>query len=145
MFSDASGLEVLSAGEALEMLSSVPVGRIVYSDRALPFVVPVDFMLVGMDVVIRTGARSGLALNVPGQVVAFETDCIDSVTRSGWSVVVTGRAELVDEIEEIDRLNALKLQSWATDSTDLYLRLPANAVSGRRVIRRENRSLANTP
>jgi uncharacterized protein len=133
MFSDRSGLEVLSEGESLELLAATSVGRIVYSDRALPFVVPVNFVLDGMDIVIRTSARSGLVTNAPGHVVAFEADWIDPVDKVGWSVVVTGRAQLVDDLEEIKRLDQLGLQSWSPAATDLYLGLRVDVVSGRRV------------
>jgi hypothetical protein len=134
MFSDKSGLEVLSEGESLELLAGISVGRIVYSDRALPFVVPVNFVLDGMDIVIRTSVRSGLISNVPGHVVAFEADAIDPVDKVGWSVVVTGRAELVDDSIDNLRLDGLGLQSWSPAPTDRYLRLRADVVSGRRVV-----------
>jgi nitroimidazol reductase NimA-like FMN-containing flavoprotein (pyridoxamine 5'-phosphate oxidase superfamily) len=133
MFSDKSGLEVLSEGESLELLAATSVGRVVYSDRALPFVVPVNFVLDGMDIVIRTSVTSGLVANAPGHIVAFEADWIDPLGKSGWSVVVTGRAQLVDDAVEIDKLDQLELQSWAPAATDLYLRLRADVISGRRV------------
>lgn len=134
MFSDKSGLEVLSEGESLELLASAAVGRIVYSDRALPFVVPVNFVLDGMDIVIRTSIRSGLISNAPGHVVAFEVDSINPSDKVGWSVVVTGRAQLVDDPADIERLDVLDLQSWLPAPTDRYLRMRADVVSGRRVV-----------
>jgi uncharacterized protein len=133
MFSDRSGLEVLSEGESLELLAAASVGRIVYSDRALPFVVPVSFVLDGMDIVIRTSKRSGLVANVPGHVVAFEVDWIDSVEQAGWSVVVTGRAQLVGDEVDIARLARLGVASWAPTGSDVYLRLRVDVISGRRV------------
>ncbi len=147
MFSDASGLEVLTEGESLELLASTSLGRIVYSDRAMPFVAPVNFVLDGMDIVIRTSHRSGLAINVPGNIVAFEVDHLDdiqrdetqpdSIQRTGWSVVVTGQGELVRDVAEIARLDKLPLRSWAPTMTNCYLRLRAHVVSGRRLVARE--------
>ena len=116
----------LSEGDALALLATVPVGRLVYSDRALPFVTPVNFILDGADVVIRTGRRSPLATHTPGNVVAFEVDDIDVVDRSGWSVVVTGRVELVDDVNDVARLDAWHLQTWQPATTDRYLRLRPN-------------------
>jgi uncharacterized protein len=130
MSADPSNFDALSEGDALALLATMPVGRLVYSDRALPFVIPVNFILDGADVVIRTGRRSHLATHTPGNVVAFEVDNIDVVDRSGWSVVVTGRVELIDEANEVARLDAWHLQTWQASTTDRYLRLRPEMVSG---------------
>ncbi|RSM85132.1 hypothetical protein DMH04_17640 [Kibdelosporangium aridum] len=39
---DGAGLEVLNEAECLHLLASASVGRIVFSDRALPAVLPMD-------------------------------------------------------------------------------------------------------
>jgi nitroimidazol reductase NimA-like FMN-containing flavoprotein (pyridoxamine 5'-phosphate oxidase superfamily) len=130
---DASGLEMLSEPEALELLATVSLGRLVYSDRALPFVIPVSFVLDGLDIVIRIGRRSNLATHGPGNVVAFEVDDIAVSTGSGWTVVVTGRLQLVHDALEIARLRALKLQSWAPAASDRYLQLRAELITGLRI------------
>jgi nitroimidazol reductase NimA-like FMN-containing flavoprotein (pyridoxamine 5'-phosphate oxidase superfamily) len=130
---DASGPELLSEPEALALLATVPLGRLVYSDRALPFVVPVNFILDGQDIMIRTGRRSNLATHGPGNIVAFEVDEIAALTGSGWTVVVTGRLQLVHDATEIARLHALKLQSWAPAASDRYLQLRPELISGRRI------------
>jgi len=130
---DKSGLEVLTEDECFAQLETVPIGRVVYSDRALPVVVPVNFILDRTDVVIRTQRRSRLATHAPGHVVAFEVDDIDPVTRSGWSVVLTGRFHLVDDTDEVRRLDGLGLRSWAPTAHDRYLKLRPDLVTGRRV------------
>jgi nitroimidazol reductase NimA-like FMN-containing flavoprotein (pyridoxamine 5'-phosphate oxidase superfamily) len=130
---DASGLELLSELEALELLATVSLGRLVYSDRALPFVVPVQFILDGPDIVIRTGRRSNLATHGPGNIVAFQVDDIAVSTRSGWTVMVTGRLQLVHDAIDIARLSALKLPSWAPAAADRYLRLHPELITGRRI------------
>ena len=129
---DASGLEVLSEDDALALLATASVGRLVYSDRALPFVVPVAFTLDATDIVIRTGRRSGPATHASGNVVAFEVDDI-ATARSGWTVVVTGQIERVDAEADIARLGALQLQTWAPAASDHYLRLRPELISGRRI------------
>jgi nitroimidazol reductase NimA-like FMN-containing flavoprotein (pyridoxamine 5'-phosphate oxidase superfamily) len=130
---DASGLEMLSEPEALALLATVSLGRLVYSDRALPFVIPVNFILDGPDVVMRIGRRSNLAIHGPGNVVAFEVDDIAVSTGSGWTVVVTGRLQLVHDAIEIARLRALKLQTWAPAASDRYLQLRPELITGRRI------------
>lgn len=130
---DASGLEMLSEPEALALLATVPLGRMVYSDRALPFVAPVSFILDGPDIVIRTGRRSNLATHGPGNIVAFQVDDIAVSTGSGWTVVVTGRLQLVHDAIEIARLGTLKLQSWAPAASDRYLQLRPELITGQRI------------
>ena len=130
---DKSGLEVLTESECFALLESMPIGRVVYSDHALPVIVPVNFVLAGTDIVIRTGRRSRLATHVAGHVIAFEVDDIDPQTRSGWSVVLTGFAQLVDDPTEVRHLDALGLRSWAPAAADRYIRLRPDLVTGRRI------------
>ena len=128
---DPAGLEVLSESRCFALLATMPVGRVLYSDQALPVIVPVNFKLDGTDVVVRTARRSRLASKAAGQVVAFEADQIDVATRSGWSVVLTGRFELVEDAAEVAHLESLGLESWVPAPTDRYLRMRPDIVSGR--------------
>ena len=132
---DKSGLDVLTDAESFELLATMPIGRVAYSDRALPIVVPVTFVFDGTDIVIRTQRRSRLVTQAPQNVVAFEVDDIDIETRSGWSVVVVGRFELVEDPDEIRRLDELELHSWAPAAHDKYLKLRPDMISGRRIVR----------
>src|SRR5437868_8294177 len=92
---DSAGLQVLSPEECLLLLGSARIGRIVYTDRALPAVLPVAFCLDGTDIVIRTAAGSTLAAATRNAVVAFEADDFDPDMRSGWSVTAVGHARAV--------------------------------------------------
>lgn len=87
-------------GGCLALLTSVPIGRVVYTDQALPAVTPVNFVLVGDEVTILTASGSALAAAVRGAVVAFQADRIDPATRTGWSVTIVGRAHLVEVNED---------------------------------------------
>src|SRR5690606_37721252 len=80
---DSAGLQVLSPAECVELLATTPIGRVVFTDHALPAVQPVNFVLDGMTVVMRTTAGSKLAVAARNTVVAFETDEFDPVTRTG--------------------------------------------------------------
>ena len=67
-------------------------------------------------------------------VVAFEADAYDPQTRSGWIVLVHGRAEVVYEDAEIQRLSGLGLHPWATAvDRPFWIRIRPTAVSGRQV------------
>ncbi|MGK5550796.1 pyridoxamine 5'-phosphate oxidase family protein [Actinomadura kijaniata] len=86
---------VLDTAECRALLSSDLVGRIVFTGRALPAVQPVNYALADDHVIIRTTASSRLSTAAHGAVVAFEIDDFDPASRTGWSVVVVGRAERV--------------------------------------------------
>ncbi|MEU1392243.1 MULTISPECIES: pyridoxamine 5'-phosphate oxidase family protein [unclassified Nonomuraea] len=130
---DSSGLQVLSREECLRLLSSTPIGRIVFTDRALPAVQPVNFCLDGERVVIRTSIGSKLAAATRHAVVAFEADEFDPAMRTGWSVTAVGHARAVTDPAEMARLAALPLSPWAPGSRDHYIVVDAEQVSGRRI------------
>ncbi|SMC58101.1 pyridoxamine 5'-phosphate oxidase family protein [Kibdelosporangium aridum] len=131
---DSAGLELLSGQECFRLLAKVPVGRVVYTDRALPAVQPVTFALREQAVIIRTSAHSRLALATPGKVVAFEADEFkDNGVRCGWSVVAIGHAVKVTDPVELEAVRQLGLRAWAPDAEDCYLRISVEIVSGRRL------------
>jgi nitroimidazol reductase NimA-like FMN-containing flavoprotein (pyridoxamine 5'-phosphate oxidase superfamily) len=130
---DHAGLETLPFEACLRLLASVPVGRVgFYSDGEL-VVLPVNHALDGQDVVFRTAAGSKLSAAEGKNLVAFEADDYDQPTRSGWSVLVNGRAEVVYDDAEVDRLSRLGLQPWVTSvDRPFWVRIRPTSVSGRR-------------
>jgi nitroimidazol reductase NimA-like FMN-containing flavoprotein (pyridoxamine 5'-phosphate oxidase superfamily) len=132
---DSAGLQVLSPDECIALLASVPIGRIVYTDRALPAVQPVNFHLDGERIVIRTSSGSTLAVAATNAVVAFETDEYDARTGRGWSVTAVGRARTVDDPAETAALARLPLTPWAPGRQDHYIVVDLKQLSGRRIQR----------
>lgn len=123
----------LTRDECLALISSVPVGRLVFTERALPAVTPVNFLLDHGQIVVRTGATSSLAAAVRGAVVAFQVDDIERGSRCGWSVTITGRAREVREPVELARLSALPLLPWVGGQLDHVIVVPVELVTGRRI------------
>jgi nitroimidazol reductase NimA-like FMN-containing flavoprotein (pyridoxamine 5'-phosphate oxidase superfamily) len=132
MLKTESGAAELSREECLALLPTVPVGRLVYTDRALPAVVPVNFVVDDSAVVVRTGAGSALAAAVRGSIVAFEVDEFDRSARNGWSVVVTGQARQVVDPHELEHLAGLALEPYAPGRHHFVV-VPVQLVSGRRI------------
>ncbi|WP_449065486.1 pyridoxamine 5'-phosphate oxidase family protein [Planomonospora algeriensis] len=136
---DAAGLRVLTRAECIQLLASTPLGRIVFTDRALPAIQPVNYVLDGDDLVIRTGSGSKLASAVRDTIVAVEADAFDPHGRTGWSVTVVGQARTAREAREVSRLAHLPLAPWTSrdpgspQARDHYIVLPIERVSGRRV------------
>jgi len=131
MNSQADGIGVLSRAEAVALLGTQEVGRLVYTRRALPAVRPVNFRLYGDAVLFWTRSGSSLGKAVRGAVVAFEVDEFDTATRSGWSVAVTGTAQLVTDRCLLDRARAEGPTPWAPGATEHLVRIPLTMVTGR--------------
>jgi nitroimidazol reductase NimA-like FMN-containing flavoprotein (pyridoxamine 5'-phosphate oxidase superfamily) len=116
----------------LRLLASVPVGRIGFFADGEMVILPVNHVVDGQDLVFRTARGSKLSAAEGRDLVTFEADEYDEQTRSGWSVVVTGRAEVIYEDAEIQRLSRLGLHPWVTAAErPFWIRIRANAVSGR--------------
>jgi uncharacterized protein len=133
MDTDGPVLEQLSRDECLRLMSSVPVGRIVYTRQALPAVELVNYVLVDGDIVISTHSAGKLAAATRGAVVAFEADCVDLAGQAGWSVTVVGQARAVTDGTEIHSLERIALNPWLTEQRDHYIRISLSIVNGRRV------------
>ncbi|PKV83136.1 pyridoxamine 5'-phosphate oxidase family protein [Streptomyces sp. TLI_146] len=127
----------LDSDAALRLLGSVSLGRIVFTQHALPTVRPVNHVLVEGDIVIRTHGDASLTRYTrqtgdQGAVVAYEADDIDPDTHLGWSVVVTGYARLVTDAQEVARYRAL-LRPWGTQPMDHAVRIHPDLITGIRL------------
>ena len=124
------GLEVLGEHECMELLASSGVGRVAVSVGALPAIIPVQYALIGGDVVFFAGERSKLRLGVRDAIVAFEVDHVDPVYHSGWSVMVTG---IATDVEEGSADDLWTIPRWAPGPEERLVAISINQISGRRV------------
>lgn len=135
LVADGPRLVELSATECLALLRDAAVGRVGTSADALPVVLPVNFVLDDDTVVFRTVPGTKLDAAVAGRVVAFEVDGSDPAHEVGWSVLIRGIAREVTDADELARVRALPLRSWARHGdSDRYVRIQAELVTGRRVV-----------
>ncbi len=135
-------IETLDRGECVALLGRASVGRVAFVDPAdppgstAPHVVPVAFVVDGegdqADVVVRTTQGSRLGERCPGTLVTFEADELQPGAREGWSVLVSGRASRDTDEVRTARL-AGRLQAWTPGFKTLWLRIPLDDVSGRRL------------
>ena len=130
---EVAGMESLDAAECRRLLASVPIGRIVFTDQAMPAVQPVNFLVHEGAVIFRTGEGSKLAAAARDAVVAFEADDIDREYHRGWSVVVVGHAREVTDPPLRQRLSELPLRPWAPGAREHVIRIPIDVISGRRI------------
>ena len=131
---DHAGLEALGFDECLARLASVPVGRIGFCADGELMILPVNHAMDGQDVIFRTAPGSKLSAAEGQNLVAFEADAYDPATRSGWSVLVNGRAEVVYEDSEIERFSHLGLHPWVSGvEHPFWIRIRPASVTGRQI------------
>lgn len=131
---DHAGLEILSFADCLRLLGSVPVGRVGFLADGEVVILPVNHLMDGPDVVFRTRAGSKLSSVGSKNLVGFEADSYDPRAHCGWSVVLSGFTEVVEDDDEIERLSELGLESWAgaVGEDASWIRIRPTSVTGRR-------------
>jgi nitroimidazol reductase NimA-like FMN-containing flavoprotein (pyridoxamine 5'-phosphate oxidase superfamily) len=130
-----TGLEVLDHDECVQLLAADEVGRLALVDGGAPVVFPVNYRLDGEAIVFRTAPGTKLAAG-PRAPVAFEVDAFDRTTRTGWSVVATGRLEEVTQFDPSTyrRMKDMPVEPWAGGERPHWMRLVPNRITGRRIV-----------
>jgi nitroimidazol reductase NimA-like FMN-containing flavoprotein (pyridoxamine 5'-phosphate oxidase superfamily) len=122
--------EILDRQACIERLASVPNGRVAWATPSGAVVVlPVNFILDGQTIVFSTGPGDKLTAIRAGRPLSFEADDVERAVQTGWSVLVTGIAEIVEDPQQIHRIE--QLHTWALISDQFVVRLPLTEITGR--------------
>lgn len=129
-----TGIELIDRAECLQLLADNEVGRLSVVAGGQPEIFPVNYGFDGAAVLFRTDRGTKLAAAGRSRA-CFEIDDYDRATRSGWSVVVHGRLEEVDEYSgpAYERARDLTVDPWAIGPKPHLLRLSPTRVTGRRI------------
>jgi transcriptional regulator with XRE-family HTH domain len=125
--------EDLDAAQCRGYLAPGGIGRFVYLSARGPAAVPVNFRMLGDDIVFRTGRETSLVEGARQPQVSFEVDHIDDALSEGWSVLVSGSASLVTAPDELETIAALGITPWAGGGRNAYIRISARVITGRRI------------
>jgi nitroimidazol reductase NimA-like FMN-containing flavoprotein (pyridoxamine 5'-phosphate oxidase superfamily) len=134
-------MEQLSEEEALRLAAAAAVGRIGFTGRYGPVILPVNFKVIDGDVVFRTDDDSALGEDLRTGIthaeyrVAFEIDEFSDAEHGGWSVMIQGAAHYLDHPEEREPAVAAGIDPWAGGDKALYIRIRPTLITGRRVRR----------
>ena len=131
--SDRQQLEVLDRQQCLALLQTVRVGRLVFTEGALPAVQPVNFRIYRDNVVIRVAGGAKLAAATNNCIVAFQADELDADLRKGWSVTVVGHAALIVDVADLVEVAGVWLQPWVQGPREHFVRIRTEQVTGRRL------------
>jgi nitroimidazol reductase NimA-like FMN-containing flavoprotein (pyridoxamine 5'-phosphate oxidase superfamily) len=123
---------MLPIEDCLRLLASVPVGRFGFHLDGEVVVMPVNHLVDGQNVVFRSARGSKLSAAESLGNVVFEADDYDANSRTGWSVLVNGRAEVVYDDTETRALDARGLDPWASAvDRPFWVRVRPTSISGR--------------
>jgi nitroimidazol reductase NimA-like FMN-containing flavoprotein (pyridoxamine 5'-phosphate oxidase superfamily) len=132
------GLERMPREECLELLRTRGFGRVGLEMGDHPEILPVNYAVLGDDVVFRTDPGAKLSAAVLKRKVAFEVDQTQPFSHEGWSVLVVGHAEEVRDRVTLDDVNRLPLRPWVDGVRDQVVRIRAEQVTGRRIVHTGN-------
>jgi hypothetical protein len=126
----------LGRAEAMRLLASVGLGRVVFTLDALPAIRPVNHIVDNGRVILRTRLTAQISTAMRsgadrGVVVAYEADDLDPQRQLGWSVVVTGLAKTVTDPDHIARYEQL-LHPWV-NKVDTVIAIEPQIVTGIRI------------
>jgi len=124
-------LTELDRNACLCLIAKGVVGRVVFTDAALPAVQPVMYLLDGEEIVFR--ALNGTKLAVDRHVIAFQADEVDPDTATGWSVVGIGQAYEVTNPSRLDELAKHQPAAWASIPTAHTIAIPLRHLAGHRL------------
>ena len=121
----------LERDECLRLIAKGVVGRVVFTDAALPAVQPVRYLLDSERIIFRviTGSKLAVARHA---VVAFQVDEIDPQTGTGWSVVGVGQAYQLPDPDRAE-LGEGELAAWACAFADRIIAIPMHHLTGCRL------------
>ena len=137
MDEDARQFHTLDERHCKELLARHNVARIGWQAADGPLILPVTYAYRQDTAVFRTSPYGVISELVHPTDVALQIDGLDEWHRSGWSVLVQGRAEAVAEPADIvDLWTVDGLVPWAPGVRNLFIRVRPRRITGRILVSR---------
>jgi uncharacterized protein len=131
---DHRGLAVLTLSECLQRLRVTSLGRLAFVQSGSVVIVPVNYVLDGMTVMLRSSSGTKLQVAEDARPVGFEIDGHDPEPGPAWSVLVQGVAQVVDDPATVRRCENLALApAPGHDPTASWIGIRADEISGREI------------
>jgi len=126
-------IETLAREQCDAHLATGGIGRIIFSIERGPVALPVNFEFTGGEVILSTDLAKADLLEKQS-VVGFEIDHVDEAFSEGWSVLVSGPAQRVQDPDEVERLSSLDLEAWAGGERHALVKITPATVTGRVIV-----------
>jgi uncharacterized protein len=117
------------------LMETVEVGRLSYTEAALPVVRPVPFVVENGACVVVALSLAVTSIRVFAQptIVAFEAGEWRPSEHHGSSVLLVGRASAASELDAV-RFAERGLLPWIGGQLALYVQVMGGVVTGQRVV-----------
>lgn len=126
-------MEHLSPKECWALLAATPVGRLGVLVDSAPEIYTVNFAVDGESVVFRTDPGTKLRALERCPSVCFQADGLNLDDRSGWSVLLKGRATEMTSPSDLITASELHLPYWIAGEKSHWVRIVAIETTGRRI------------
>ena len=133
-------MEHLGEEACWQLLASTPLGRVGVIVDSAPEVYPVNFRVDRGTVLFRTDPGTKLRGIDRSPSVCFEVDDMDAAARTGWSVLVKGRAQELLHPAEVRAAESEPLEPWGFGPRSHWIRIVPTEVTGRRLHTRAPRA-----
>ena len=126
----------LTVAESWQLLGRVSLGRVVFTQHAMPAIRPVNHLIDDETIIVRSHLGAAIVARAAaddGTGVCYEADDLDPVRHTGWSVIATGMARLVREPAAITRYEQL-LEPWVAGRMDYVISIKPQIITGIRLV-----------
>jgi nitroimidazol reductase NimA-like FMN-containing flavoprotein (pyridoxamine 5'-phosphate oxidase superfamily) len=128
----------LSEKDSWRLLDEHEVGRIGVLVNSAPEIYPVNYRTDDRTILFRTEAGTKLDGLERSPSVCFEIDGIEPATRTGWSVLVKGRARALVHADEVVAASRHPLDYWSIGPKPHWVQIVPQEVTGRRIMPRHD-------
>ena len=123
-------IEILKEDEALELMGDHQLGRLVVRIKDDFDIYPLNYVVNEGKIHFRTAEGSKLFTVSINDRVLFEAD--EHTEDKAWSVIVKGRARILQRTDEIQEADELPLKPWLPTQKYNYVEITPEEISGRR-------------
>lgn len=130
----------LGPDECWELLAGFPVGRLIVVLDGEPDVFPVNFVIDGAGLVIRTDVGMKFFAAERRARAALEVDRWDAET--GCTVIARGTLRVLEDPAERAHAETLNLRPWLDTHKEHFIRLDVTEITGRHFTLNEDARIA---
>ncbi|WP_406864699.1 pyridoxamine 5'-phosphate oxidase family protein [Streptomyces sp. HUAS MG47] len=129
-------LDEIDEAECWDLLDDHGVGRVAVTAPDGPEIFPMNYQVVGREILFLTAADTPLArAAASGATAAFEEDRLDDAFSQGWSVLLVGPVHEVSDEAAAETLRDTAYSTpWAGDERSTVVMLFPHRVTGRRIL-----------
>lgn len=129
MFTHEDPVLVLDDEQCWKLLDNTQHGRLVLNAAGETDIFPINYRAHDGLLLLRTAPGTKLAELTINENVVFQADGVTA--DEAWSVVVKGRAKVLEQSTEIAAAEALNLKTWIPTLKDFYVEITPSRISGR--------------